>query len=538
MKKRTATAKFLIGVLVIIALATLVSADDYHWECLHKGESLIRFHCNYDCCVVCVKDGYSRLPAYCSEQPYCSCTGGGDPDLYPPELTINSPQNGFVSSSRSVPFDLLVNEISTLYMIDSQKENYGYIKICDDCTVYKKIRALDEGFHVLTLKAVDKGGNPAYRTTSLTIDSIKPRISKTYPKSGEYINTIFTAEYDEDNLVSVTLHYKQSGSASFEGVTRYNCPKGKKQNCSFEVNGLAQGELWYYFTVTDIATSVDSKQIKVYIDTIAPEILEYNDSEYYSVKGVNLNIVVSEEVTIEYIDYSDMRPKYTKLCSKCTSFSKAKSFNDGLHNVTIRAKDYAGNTDEVSIVFMVDSKKPRIKSVEPKTNSYANGSFLVKYDEEDVQAVTLMYKESSSADYVAEVSHECPSGKNQECTITINGLEQGELWYYFIIEDRTLKDESRQVKVLIDTVKPEITINSPTSGVFDGSYPFDVSVSEKVKLEFIDHNALRPRYTSLCSSCDAYARAKYFTTGGHSLTIRASDKAGNYDEESFSFTII
>jgi len=75
-------------------------------------------------------------------------------------------------------------------------------------------------------------------------------------------------------------------------------------------------------------------------------------------RRVQFNMIVSEDVTLEYIDYFDTNPRWRRLCSNCDEYgdsrTKTKSFKRGLHNVEIRAVDKAGNSDTEQISFNVD----------------------------------------------------------------------------------------------------------------------------------------------------------------------------------------
>jgi hypothetical protein len=465
-------------------------------------------------------------------------------DSIAPGLIVHSPIQGAIYNEKRVGLDIQVIDDSDTEVgyIDHADTRPRYRRLCSSCDSYNRTRSFSDGPHNISIRATDKASNSAEENISFLVDSKEPRIKKTEPKRREYTDGVFTVTYDEENPESVTLYYKEQGSLDYAAIAKNDCPSGRNQECTITVPGLAQGELWYYFMVQDIAGSIDqSKETLVYVDTEVPGLVVNSplDGQSYSNKKISLDIQVtdSNDVEIGYIDYSDTRPRYKRLCSRCDSYNRTKSFGEGWHNVTITATDKAGNSDEENITFFVDSKKPRIKRVEPRSRSYTNGTFTVKYDEENLQLLTLMYKENGSEDYVAFATDTCPSGKNQECIMTVQGLEQGELWYYFVLEDLAFMDESREVKVFVDTVAPVITLLSPSSGSFETYYPFNITISEYAKLEFIDHTASSPRYRSLCSRCDSYDRRKYFSDGDHSLTIRASDKAGNYDEVDITFTI-
>lgn len=542
----TRVLKVLIGVLILVALAVVVFADDYHWECMTYGDCLSGGYCCYkDRCFACVKNGYTRVFYRCYDKPMCEWGSSSNIDQEPPGITVNAPLDGSVFSSKYVDFDIEINEPSTLYYLDSADERRGYMRMCSRCTRYTRSRRFDDGPHTLTFKAIDRSGNEGFAEVSFIIDSKEPKIRRTYPKDGEYVSTDFIVEYDEENLVSITLHWKPGGSETYTDVTKTNCPAGKRQTCVFTVDGLPQGEVYYYFSVADVASNADSDEVMIYVDTMPPQMTVNSpvDEALYPERRVEFEIHVNEEVTLEYIDYFDRKPRFRRLCSRCTEYTRSKSFRDGFHNITIRATDNAGNTNTTNISFIVDSKDPRIKRIEPRRRDYTNGSFTVKYDEENVEKVELYYKLGEGSEYNEPVLGDCDSGKNQECTIIIvEGLEDikhEELWYYFVIEDIVGHvDVSRENMVYVDTVSPEMSVNSPVNGgTYGRRVDFEISVTEEVEIGYIDNSDPRQRYRRLCSRCDSYTRSKSFSYGPHDLTIFATDEAGNSDVESISFTV-
>jgi len=68
---------------------------------------------------------------------------------------------------------------------------------------------------------------------------------------------------------------------------------------------------------------------------------------------------------------------------------------------------------------------------------------------------------------------------------------------------------------------------------------FNISVSEDVKIEYIDNSA--SRWKRLCSNCDEYGesrkKTKSFKRGVHDILIRATNKAGNIDIKEINFDV-
>ncbi|MFH1801995.1 MAG: S8 family peptidase [archaeon] len=260
-------------------------------------------------------------------------------------------------------------------------------------------------------------------------------------------------------------------------------------------------------------------------------------------RRVVFNISAFEEMSsIEYIDYSDSRPRWARLCSRCGEYGfereRTKSFNDGGHEIAIKCVPYSGEVEVYELSFFSDSKAPKISRTEPRRNSFTNGSdFSVRYTEENVVSVELNFGSS-------EVLGDCPDGKNQECffDVDLSGYDGQEVAYSFVIEDVAgHTDESRSVVVKIDITPP--VLNNP--GSFweqDGRRVyFNLNVDEDNLdgINYIDLSESRPREKRLCSRlrngvCEV---RKSFRSGGHDLIITILDEAGNSYQTQIGFEV-
>lgn len=346
-----------LAVLPFVNSATYVVDDQYHWTCLAKGEKLAFYVCNSDCCITCQKNGYTTPTYHCDGSP-CGCgSGNGNPgDLEPPLLNVLSPSNGLVFDTRSVPFDVEINENSDLYYNDSADPRRGFRKVCSNCKKFDSKVSFSDGPHVVDVLARDASGNEAKETRNFLIDSKKPRIRSTLPRSKAYSNGTFTVQYDEDNIKDVKLVYTQGAGYSSSGYTtlaKDSCPAGYNKGCTFLVQGLGQGPLSYYFIVEDVITQVQSKEVKVTVDTIPP-VMTITQPVPGTYKGrALLDIDVTEDVTLEFMDSLQSRPRWSTLCSRCDNYNRTKYFSKGPHMLTLRATDAAGNSAEDLVSFTI-----------------------------------------------------------------------------------------------------------------------------------------------------------------------------------------
>ncbi len=558
-------SKLALIVGFFIVLSSVASADNYHWECLGNGDSLIRYTCHSDCCILCVKDGYSRLFSYCYDKPACSCGGGGgsggEVDQTPPQITVNSPEDTLNTQghltyypNRAVEFDITVNEPVSIYYKDSAEERRGYRRICSGvgCEHYNRKLSFRDGCHTLTFKAVDKNLNEGHDQVTFCIDSLAPRVSNTYPKSNQYASKTFTVEYTEENTQAATLYYKGENTQLFD-VPLQNCDSGRRVSCNVDVNNLPEGSLTYYFNIKDPATSTNSRETTVLVDTTSPNLIvnkpDTTQTLTYPAR-VPFDITITEPttvspVTLGYTDLEDPRSTFKQLCSRdCEEYIRDVTFKDGYHRLVINASDAVGNIDTELVEFHVDSKPPRISKTYPRQSSYANGLFTVEYDESQVDYVTLHYK--GTGDWIHVDVPGCESGR-QSCSIQVDNLPEGTLTYYFTVADKATPVDSKETQIYVDKISPTLIVNKPDPiqivTYSESRVPFDILIIESltvspVTLGYTDLEDPRSTFKKLCSrDCEAYNKEITFRDGYHRVLIEAKDQAGNGDEETVEFYV-
>ncbi len=520
--------------IVVLSAAPIVKA--YHYECLSEGESLpTGWVCEHDCCMLCLTDSGYSAPFYrCAGLPGCSCDGGsGDTDLQPPEITIVEPHAAHSYNNRYVPFDIVLSEVAyKLDFMEVGRERYGWTKLCPGkCASYQGKRTFEDGQHTITVRAIDRKGNTDKKNVSFYVDSVAPRIRRTLPTRADYCNGTFIIQYTEQNVVNITLDYKDAGSADYKRVAKEDCPSGANVECRFSVDGLAQGRLLYRFAITDRATTMYTEPVEVLVDTIAPELSIVSPPNPYThvfdTRSIPFEITTNEPSELSYMDTTESRPKWKRLCRDCTTYSRTESFQDGYHHIVIRAIDKAGNSAEATREFYVDSKQPRIRSTLPKKGSYGNGTLSVTYDEDNLVNTTLFFRTDNGLSYNKLSTHSCPSGRNQKCVFELGGVSNGLVYYYFVVQDISgSKAQSKPVSFVLDTAKPVLNIHEPIdeAKINNKKLWFNLSVSEPAAVEYsLDGR----RWQRLCRDCDAYYSYKSVRDGNYQLRIRATDKASN-----------
>jgi len=254
----------------------------------------------------------------------------------------------------------------------------------------------------------------------------------------------------------------------------------------------------------------------------------------YTKQNFLLDVSTNQIASIDFID--NVAGTQRTLCPNCNSYKRSTTFRDGFNNVTIRAV-VGDHIREKTVSFFIDNRKPVISKTFPLPNKYASGKFTVVYDEANLRKVKLKYGNGAEV-----VLQGCASGRKQNCSVDIDlsGYENQQITYWFEIKDVVNNLViGRQVRVNVDETNPRII--SFTHPEAKGYVSFNMTIEERnfYKVEYLDNSDIRPMWKTVCSSLKNGNCFKkiFFRAGEHDLTVRVSDKAGNYAFDEAMFTI-
>ncbi len=382
------------------------------------------------------------------------------------------------------------------------------------------------------------------------VDLTKPKIVELNPFGeivGEYMPEISAyleevwgsnSGINESSIVvkvdNSSVNFSYSPADSLDGVVSY-IP---------DVN-LSLGIHEVYVYVEDNAGNFNSTSWEFELKPEPPFVLNVNlpDAGIYEDRRVQFNVSASKELRIlEYIDNSDERARWRRLCSNCDAYGfdreRLRSFRDGVHNITFRGEDNVGRVLEESVEIFVDSRMPRVLGSEPR-RGFANGEFSVSFIEENPVSFSFIGDVNVSD---INISENCAYDRGRyECGINVDvgGHDGGELDYWFEVEDIVGRvDSSRKESVMVDVSLPVIDFNytEVEDGVLFGIEIFDENFEE---VYYIDNDDVRTRERSICrrlrdKKCAAEVR---FRDGEHNISVHVVDEAGNGYMETIEFFV-
>jgi len=374
------TVKLLIGILVLgIFLISFTSAE--FWACFEHGDRIDycsnyrpseTYNGNYPLCMSeyrasenCYVHG---VWDHCSSLPPGQCTTSGtapEIDSTPPILNILKPINNSLYTKKSVVLEFSLNEMADVYYTDMINGRGKWIKVCDNCNIgnpsYSKNRTFVEGENDLIFKAIDVVGNEAYSSVNFFVDSVKPRIYKTYPSRG-FVNTEFEVQFKEANPKELILYYGEDEAE----VDLNNCEEYRgKTTCTIDVNlDKYNGQnIKYHFEIEDIAgNTYSSREYEISIDTEDPKVT--NEEDFFTLgegrysRYVFFNIGIDEDnfykATYSYLYNGRIYER--ALCTRLYGgFCEKKiSFREGNYSLTIQIYDKAGHSIGIPANFDIN----------------------------------------------------------------------------------------------------------------------------------------------------------------------------------------
>lgn len=376
MKAKSSLLIILISSFIILNLS-LVNAEFY--ACFNEGD-FFKFCnplANYNRCHSyngCTAETYLEFcmdyynetgNCYGQSNPYhcnvivpkeCTVTGGSTIDREAPTMTMASPIQSTIYTTKQVWLNMSSSEVSDIYYYDNIVDRGQWTRVCNDCYQYSYKRSFTEGFNDLTFRATDAAGNEGYLNKTFYIDSIAPKVGASTPKKNEFTSGDFEVQITEANPQSLVLHY---GNLTHIGMQTANVNLAScymvstKKYCPISINvGDYEGyAIQYWFNLTDIVgRTAANKPVSVKVDTTAPVIANPGSIYTYTTgtKYVYFNISIIEPNfdIVEYYDTFGSSPKWKTLCSSLKNGNcvKTLSLAKGNHTMSIQITDDAGNS--------------------------------------------------------------------------------------------------------------------------------------------------------------------------------------------------
>jgi len=310
--------------------------------------------CNTDC----TWQAYGACNATTAKTEVCYDNKDNDCDGIIDEncerFLILSPNRSFYNTTNIL---LSVNgtyNFSKLGYSDNPETYFKFNLLCSNCKNYSGLKTFKEGNHTLIANGTLANGTKIINHTKFVVDTKKPQFSTIKPSSLKYTNgSDFFIKYSEENCNNLILNVNGSD------IKTISCKSGKSINESFfqNLSKYNNQTVYYKFKMIDKAgNAYESRTTNIKVDTKSPEIknLKVEKSLIGTYIIFNMTILNEDKYSLYKIEYLDnlssstINPTWKSLCTSLKPgnicykkvYSKA-----GNHNIIIRARDDAGNSD-------------------------------------------------------------------------------------------------------------------------------------------------------------------------------------------------
>lgn len=382
------------------------------------------------------------------------------------------------------------------------------------CTSPYNSPNLDDGPHTFEVRAVDNAGNPdpSPASRSFTVDA-PPRTSI----------TTGPADASRVNVPTPTFEFTSSEPGSdFE--CKVDADAFAACTSPFATSTLADGD--HTFSVRAVETGGGrpdpTPATRAFtVDTAAPDTtIGSGPAEGSTVNNPTPSLT-----------FSSSEPGSTFQCqvdgggySSCTSPFTTSALSDGPHTVDVRATDIAGNTDATPATrsFTVDATAPDTTI----DSGPADGS--------SINATTPSFA-FSSPDNTATFECSADGAVFTACTspVTTPSLSDGSHTFAVRAVDPVGNADATPASrtFTVDTIAPETTILTgpgPHTSEASPSLTFDSSQTSSTFECSVDGGAF--------TACTSPFTTPALSDGSHTVTVRATDPAGNTDSTPASRT--
>jgi hypothetical protein len=492
--------------------------------------------------------------------------------IFPDNITLDISKDGIVDWEFK-PYNsyepILINKIvsafssypqpDTIYLVDTQANtdfvnmpSFGYI----ENNIYEETPQQSIGILGLTSSAYTEEQILMLSNSTYTVHAFVPYVNSPFASFGLYIakgGSTFFCNTNHENSFDSSCDMNYQAALREEHLARraesYGFNYTETFNSTDLVARLNKALLGCTLPCSIPTQIISTKGIvslnyTVVYDDAPVEEMTINQplGIIYNSTKVMLNISLSQEAfTLLYTDKwtssSGSSTKNVALCRNCSSSGKDKkkyiTLGEGHHSLTFTAKMPSGNTITKEVNLVVDSKKPVISSMLPGDGKLCNGTFKVKYNEENLLNMRLYYANNFSQRY------DCTPSKNGYCifNVDLTNLNGRQIRYFFDATDYFSTFNYKQnFTCTVDSQAPEFLLAKITP---NSKYAFfNVTLSEKLFRLILEENGKQIR---LCSNCDSYGyssvRKRVYSPGQHNISLIAIDYAGNNHIEAKSFII-
>jgi hypothetical protein len=441
-----------------------------------------------------------------------------------------------------------VNTTTLQVLLDGVDRTSLFTRRADEATAdLPATLALSPGTHTITASIQDNAENLGQATEQFQVNTARPVIQILQPVGGSFQGTttpqIVLAYSGSSGLNLASLKVTDNGVDITSSLTK------TATGASGTAPALVQGGNTIVASISDPTGNQATATVSFNIDTTPPTITIVHPAPGSAHGSANV------EYLIQYSDDQAIDPgtlavtldgSPVAVTPGLTSVSGTVTLATSTNHVLVASiKDKAGNPATASSTFLVDTTLPNIHIVQPVNNSALNNptpSFQVQYSESTSGVDTTTFKASVDG---MDVTGQFIVGAASASANLQTALADGPHTFSAQIASTAGNVGQASNQVLIDTIKPQLTIVSPT-GAVNSATPVAVAqysdsgsgidpTSVHVTLDGVDVTGTFAVSTSAATG--TLSAGAGLSEGTHQLTVSVADKAGNVAQTSASFLV-
>ncbi|MBD3188959.1 hypothetical protein GF325_19185 [Candidatus Bathyarchaeota archaeon] len=454
-------------------------------------------------------------------------------DSVAPGITIDNPLNGSFHNQlfwiNSTMVDDNLDDTSFAYYIDSSRYSFN-----GNETINVIFDSLAEGWHNITVEALDLSLNYANESVLVYKDYTNPVVVVTNPSNNTYQNESFTINttITDDNFESTYYRIDSYSNDTYSFTGNDTIDSGA-------FDSLPDGSHFVIVYANDTAGNEHSYRIDFVKDTDLPTVNILSPSQGLV---TNQTFEINTEIDDLYPDTTSMFYRIDSPLNTSYPFNGNESLNVGVfndlsngnHALYIYASDLAGNQNYSMLQFNKDTILPVVNILSPGDNSHFNSSFEIVGDNDDIHFDAMWYyieNESITSDLVY-------NGENWSATIQpgdFAGFDDGSHVLHVLGNDTAGNINETSITFIKDTVLPQIIVNLPSNFTYqDSTFELNATViDENYGSMWYTVDGLNPTFFEGNATL---ANFDGLTEGMHQIEIHAIDLAGNENFTMINFS--
>jgi parallel beta-helix repeat protein len=426
-----------------------------------------------------------------------------------PVIILNYPiNNSIISNVTTIDFAIIEsNLLEVIYSINGG----GNISFQDPFNI--STTGWSDGDYVISIIATDMVGNTNSSWFSFTLDSNPPSIYLISPVNGSVVQsgTVLDFSIIEPNLVGV--NYSINGGGDIPFLDPFD----------MSTSGWIERDYTILINAEDIAGNVTTSWFVITIDITKPEIhLISPINNSLLTGGTPLDFLVSDLYLNQVLYSINGGPQ--NILSDPFDISTT-GWSDGDYTIEITAQDMAGNINTTWYFFSLDSTPPQITLVTPLNNSVIKNGVVLDFLVLDSHLDNINYSINGG-----------PINPFLDpFDIATSGWLDGDYVLLIIASDTLGNSVSSWYNFIIDSMKPEINLNSPQNDTF---IPIGIELDFLItdsNLDVVSYSINGGPTTSLPPPHDISTSG--WVDGNYTVEITTSDFAGNTNSSWFIFRI-